>query len=110
MVSISREELQRDRRARLIKRGVTERGKLQELYSGRRAELEAAQERVRGELRTEWDHRCSGTLCALCAYRPTALVSLAVNLLQLYLNVNKKVHLRVHVNLQMKITFMLRFM
>lgn len=57
VASISREELQRDRRARLIKRGVTERGKLQELYSGRRAELEAAQDRVRQDLKAEWEAR-----------------------------------------------------
>jgi len=53
MASVSREELQRERRARLVKRGVTERNKLQELYTGRRAELEAAQGRAREELRVE---------------------------------------------------------
>lgn len=57
IASISKEDLQRERRARLVKRGVTERGKLQELYNGRRQELEQAQERVRMELKEELEER-----------------------------------------------------
>merc|ERR1712106_306917 len=57
LASISKEDLQRERRARLVKRGVTERGKLQELYTGRRQELEQAQEKVRMELKAELEER-----------------------------------------------------
>jgi len=57
LASISKEDLQRERRARLVKRGVTERGKLQELYNGRRQELEQAQEKVRQDFNTELEHR-----------------------------------------------------
>ena len=39
------------------------------------------------------------------SYRPPALVNLSVNL-QLYLHVKKKVHLKLHANLQMRNTFM----
>jgi len=55
--SISREDRQRERRAMLVKKGVTERGKLQELYTGRRTELESAQERVRQDLKNDWEAR-----------------------------------------------------
>jgi len=55
--SISREDRQRERRAMLVRKGVTERGKLQELYSGRRAELESAQEKVRQDLKNDWEAR-----------------------------------------------------
>jgi len=57
LASISKEDLQRERRARLVKMGVTERGKLQELYTGRRQELEQAQEKVRMELKAELEER-----------------------------------------------------
>jgi len=56
-VSLSKEEQQRDRRTKMVKRGVFERGKLQELYLGRRKELEAAQGRVREELKAEKETR-----------------------------------------------------
>jgi hypothetical protein len=46
-----------DRDTTLVKRGVFERGKLQELYLGRRKELEAAQGRVREELKSEKETR-----------------------------------------------------
>jgi len=57
VVSLSKEEQQRDRRTKMVKRGVFERGKLQELYLGRRKELEAAQGRVREELKSEKETR-----------------------------------------------------
>ena len=57
VVSLSKEEQQRDRRAKMVKRGVFERGKLQELYLGRRKELEAAQLRVKEELKVERETR-----------------------------------------------------
>jgi len=57
VVSLSKEEQQRDRRAKMVKRGVFERGKLQELYLGRRKEMEAAQGRVREELKAEKETR-----------------------------------------------------
>jgi len=57
LASISKEDLQRERRARLVKRGVTERGKLQELYNGRRQELEQAHEKVKLELKAELEQR-----------------------------------------------------
>ncbi len=39
----SKDELRRERRERLVKKGVQEKGKLKEMYTGRKQELEQAQ-------------------------------------------------------------------
>ena len=46
----SKDELRRERRERLVKKGVQEKGKLKEMYTGRKQELEQAQERRKEEL------------------------------------------------------------
>lgn len=55
--NVSREDIQRERRERLVKKGVQEKGKLKELYDGRKKELEQAQDRRRVELREELSTR-----------------------------------------------------
>ena len=49
----SKDELRRERRERLVKKGVQEKGKLKEMYTGRKLELEQAQERRKEELKEE---------------------------------------------------------
>jgi multidrug resistance efflux pump len=51
LASISKEDLQRDRRAWLVNRGVMEKQKLQELYNEKKAELEAGHKEAKEELK-----------------------------------------------------------
>jgi len=55
--NVSREDIQRERRERLVKKGYHEKSKLKELYDGRKRELIQAQERRKKELVEEWEKR-----------------------------------------------------
>jgi len=53
--TMSKEDIARERRNRLVKRGVAERGRLQEMYSGRKKELENQHQLLRTELKERWE-------------------------------------------------------
>jgi len=54
IASISKEDMQRERRTWIVTRGVTEKRKLQEIYNERKQELEQGHKTVKDELKIKF--------------------------------------------------------